>query len=409
MDRCILHLDIDAFLASVEQIVEPALRGKPVVVGSGCVASRSYEAKARGIQTAMAMVEARRLCPELVVRDGDARRAERFRRKVAQVVRGFVPRVQVCSLDDMYGELSGVDPRGTWRDYALQIRDAVRAATGLWVSQGIGTSKVVARIATRHGKPRGVHVVAPGDEVAFVGAHALEDLPGIGPQTRELFGQWNLATVGDLQRIERDWLERALGKRGVQLYWRARGLDGDPRAAAVAIEPELGAHSISRETSFEPVAGDEAGRSFVRGMLAYLLDRAAAELRAQRWLARTVQVRLRHVDQVGAERSRSLPQATARTDLLFELAAALLESLWTRRVLVRLVGVTLAGLAPRPRRQATLFTDGGQQRDELFAAVDRVRARHGFGKLVAGAAAALLGRVAASDAGFVLRTPSLTR
>ena len=106
--RLILHLDIDAFLASVEQIVEPALRGRPVVVGSGCVASRSYEAKARGVETAMAMSEARRRCPELVVRDGDARQIERFRARVAEVLRGFVPVVEVTSLDDMYGDLTGV-------------------------------------------------------------------------------------------------------------------------------------------------------------------------------------------------------------------------------------------------------------------------------------------------------------
>ncbi len=415
MLRCILHLDIDAFLASIEQIVEPSLRGRPVVVGSGVVASRSYEAKARGVQTAMGMVEARRRCPELVVRDGDAARAERFRQRVATVLRGFTPVVEICSLDDLYGDLTGLPELGPiWTPLAAQalaarIRAAVMTATGLSVAQGIGTSRVVARMATRHAKPGRIHVVAPGDEMAFVGAHALHDLPGVGGRTAELLEGFNLATVADLRQLDVALLERILGARGVQLHWRAQGRDGDPGSRTPAVVESAPVQSISRETSFTAVLPDGDGEQFLAGMLAYLLDRAAAELRRQALACRTVQVRVRHVDGAQGEVGRALPAASDRTDELFAMARPLLTGLLARRVLVRLVGVTLLRLGPARAPAPVLFADPALRRHELFTAVDRIRGRHGFGKVVLGASTFLLGKVAQTRDGFRLRTPSLTK
>ncbi|MCC6670361.1 MAG: DNA polymerase IV [Planctomycetes bacterium] len=406
MARSVLHLDIDAFLASIEQIVEPSLRGRPVAVGSGVVASRSYEAKARGVHTAMAVREALRVCPELVVRDGDAALAERFRAKVAEVVRRFTPLVQVCSLDDLYADLGGVPlPEGGPAALAARIRTAVRVATGLSVAQGIGTSKVVARVATTHAKPGGIRVVAPGEEVAFLAPHALRDLPGIGAGTAAILESHNLHTIGDLLAVERDLLVRTFGARGAQLYWRARGLDDDPAHAAAPVPEAPSIGSLSRETSFEPTLEG----AFLHAMLGYLLDRAAAELRAQRLVARTVHVKVRHVDGVEGARSRTLAAATDRTDLLGTLAHTLLHELRVRRVLVRLVGVALQQLVPQGPRQGTLFGQEAERRRALFAAVDAVRARHGFGKLVLGQAGALLGVVRNTRQGFRLRTPSLAR
>ena len=410
MRRLVLHLDIDAFLASVEQIVEPSLRGRPVAVGSGVVASRSYEAKARGVTTAMPIHEARRRCPELIVRDGDARLADRFRQRVATVLRQFAPLVQVCSLDDMYADLTGVALiGGSAVAHAEAIREAVRGATDLSVSQGLGPSKITARLATKHAKPGGVREIAAAEASAFAGAHALEELPGIGDRTRELLEQWNLTTVADLQALDRGLLRHVLGQRGETLYWRARGLDCDPLGEPDRVQPTPPVQSISRETSFEAVAGDAAGRPFLLGMLSYLLDRATSELRVHDLVARTVTVRVRHVDGVGQEKSRSRKPATARHDCLFAIARDLLHELLERRVLVRLVGVPLTAFEPAPRRQLELFADETLRRVDLYRAVDRVRDRHGFGKLVLGEAAALLGKVTNTEAGFRLRTPSLTK
>ncbi|MBX3463495.1 MAG: DNA polymerase IV [Planctomycetes bacterium] len=418
MARRILHLDIDAFLATVEQLRDPVLLGKPVAVGTGVVASRSYEAKARGVQTAMPLHEALRRCPELVVREGDSRLAERYRQAVAGVVRQFSPVVEICSLDDFYADLTGVplriaqaldDPTRADSERSLvalcrQLRARVRAETGLSIAQGIGSTRTVARLATTKAKPGGICEVPPGAELDFLAGFAVEQVPGIGPRTVELLHQVGVATVRELWALDRELLRQSFGARGEEIWRRCRGLDDTP----VRSTPLL--RSICRETSFEPRcdAGSQP-RDFLRAMLAYLLDRAASELRQQQLRARTVQVRLHHVDGVGQERSRSLAAATDRTDVLMAAAAALLDELLARRVLVRLVGVTLSSLAAEGARQGRLFDDGGAARRRLFAAVDAVRQRHGFGAVVLGAASELLGQLPHGRHGFRLRTPSLTK
>lgn len=418
MQRRILHVDIDAFLASLEQIRDPTLVGRPVVVGTGVVASRSYEAKARGVQTAMPLAEARRRCPELVVCDGDARTAERYRQKVAEILRRFAPVVEICSLDDFYADLTGVplrvqhvlaDATRSADEVSLQalceqLRAAVRQETGLSVAQGLGSTRTVARMATLRAKPGGICEVLPGDEATFLATFPVAAVPGIGPRTADLLQQVGIATVEQLRLCDRELLRQSFGARGDELWAKCRGLDDAPVRASAPVQ------SISRETSFEPQA--DAGsqeRRFLRGMLGYLLDRAAAELRRQRLLARTVEVRVRHVDGVQGEKARSLRTGTDRTDQLTALAGELLDELLQRRVLVRLVGVTLRTLAAAGQTQGLLFGGDEQAKQKLFAAVDAVRARHGFGALVLGEAAELLGKLPQGRHGFVLRTPSLTK
>lgn len=418
MDRRILHVDIDAFLASVEQLRDPALCGRPVAVGTGVVASRSYEAKARGVHTAMPLHEALRRCPELVVREGDSRLAERYRQRVAEVIRRFSPVVEVCSLDDFYADLTGVplrveqalagsttvDAERSLVALCRELRAQVRAETGLSIAQGLGGTRAVARLATTKAKPGGICEVEAGHEREFLADFPVDAVPGIGPKAAELLLQVGIRTVRELWAVDRELLRQSFGARGDEIWARCRGLDETP----VVATPTL--RSISRETSFEPRAEtDSQQRPFLRAMLAYLLDRAASELRRQQLAARTVQVRLHHVDGGREERSRSLPMATERTDALMALAGELLDELLVRRVLVRLVGVTLSSLAAAGAVQQQLFDDGGAARRRLFAAVDAVRARHGFGALVVGGAAGLLGQLPHGPNGFKLRTPSLTK
>lgn len=411
MPPLILHLDIDGFLASVEQILDPALKGQPVAVGSGVVASRSYEAKAQGVETAMSMREALRRCPALVIRDGDAQVVERFRQRVAAVLGDFVPMVEVCSLDDMYADLAGLwelrQARGAVA-LAQRIREAVRVATGLSVSQGIGSSKTIARMATRHAKPGGILEVPSGGEESFLDPHGIEDLPGVGRRTAELLHALQLNTVCDLRRIDRALLRATFGSRGEDLYWRARGFDSGvgPLPTPSVVAATAPTRSISRETSFEP----SDCRDWIFGMLAYLLDRAAAELRSRNFVALRVTVRLRYADGIAGERQRSLRRASDRTDHLVTLAHELCQRMLDeRRVLVRLVGVSLGSLGTRRQQQGQLFAGADERRGALYVALDRVRQRHGFGKLVLGNANELLGRLANGDQGFRLRTPSLSR
>ena len=407
MLRRILHLDIDASLASIEQLRDPALIGRPVVVGSGVVASRSYEAKALGIHTGMVLSAALARCPGLAVREGDSRLAERYRQQVADVVRRFAPLVEVCSLDDLYADFSGVvlDPVEGAVPRCRAIRAAVREATGLSVSQGVGSSRTVARLATTRAKPAGILEVAHGAEREFLGAFPVRDLPGIGPRTAQWLETVGIHTVQELWSVDRSLLRQAFGARGEEIWLRSRGDDARP------VAPSTVAQSISRETSFDPQL-DEQGQqvSFLQAMLAYLVDRAAAELRNQGLASRTVRVRLRHVDGNQQESSRTVAEATDHTNVLCELAFALLGRLLEeRRVLVRLVGVTLASLEPRGLAQGSLFADEERRNRRLFAAVDSVRERHGFGRLVLGSAARLLGELPHGRNGFRLRTPSLTK
>jgi len=418
MERRILHVDIDAFLASVEQIRDPTLRGRPIVVGTGVVASRSYEAKARGVQTAMALSEARRRCPELIICPGDARLAERYRQRTAEVLGRYSPVVEVCSLDDFYVDLTGVplrveqalagsttvDAERSLVTLCRDLRAEVRKETGLSVAQGIGATRTVARMATTRAKPGGICEVAEGCELEFLADFAIEALPGIGPKTAKLLHQVGVSTVRDLRVVDRELLRQSFGARGEELWYRCRGIDEAP----VVSTPTL--RSISRETSFEPRGdADSQQRAFLRAMLSYLLDRAASELRKLELAARTVQVKLHHVGGARGEKARTLREATDRTDVLMVTAGELLDLLLNRRVLVRLVGVTLSSLRSVPAVQRYLFSDSDLQRSKLDTAVDAVRKRHGFGALVVGSSAELLGQLPHGPHGFRLRTPSLTK
>jgi DNA polymerase-4 len=395
----ILHLDIDAFLASVEQLLEPGLKGRPVAVGAGVVASCSYEAKARGVKTAMPLGQALRICPELVVRDGNSQVVARFGERVADVVGRFAPLVEMSSLDDLYADLSGVlEPT---RVVAERIRATVREETGLSVSQGIGSTRVVARLATVKAKPAGIHEVRLGSEAEFLASHLVADIPGIGRSTQKTLAEFNIHTVRELLLVERDLLKRTFGARGEEIFWRIRGLDQQP------VEPREVPKTISRETSF---AAETSDRSFVVSMLGYLLDRAASELREHGLSAGNVAVRLRYADYRGAEAERSLLRASDRTEVLLQLAIGLLRHLDTRRVLVRFVGVTLGKLTAQVLSQGELFRQKLEERRQgLDRAVDSVRHKHGFGKLVVGPAVGLVGKVAQDANGFRLRTPSLSK
>jgi len=406
MDRRILHVDIDAFLASVEQIRDPSLRGRPVVVGTGVVASRSYEARARGVHTAMSLAQAQRRCPDLVLCAGDARLAERYRQRTAEVLRRFTPVVEVCSLDDFYADMTGVPlPAGqSLASLCLEVRSQVRAATGLSIAQGIGSTRTVARLATTKAKPGGICEVGVGDESDFLAGFDVGDLPGVGPKTAAMLRQVGVTTVRGLRAVDRELLQQSFGARGDEIWRRCRALDTAPVVATPTIR------SISRETSFDPTGdADSQQRPFLRGMLSYLLDRASSEMRRLGLAACAVRIKVHHVDGLRGAKARTLADPTDRTDALMCVAAELLDRLLTRRVLVRLVGVSLSSLCATPAAQRHLFGDDGHSSTRLFAAVDAVRRRHGFGSLVVGGATELLGRLPHGRHGFRLRTPSLTR
>ncbi len=426
--RDLMLVDLDAFYVSVEQRKDPALRGRPVIVGGvpgerGVVASASYEARGYGVRAGMPLAQAAALCPKAVFLHGDHADYEAASKEVMAILREFSPKVEPVSLDEAFLDLSGCErihfgpdraapAARTWLDVAEAIHVEVRARTGLAVSVGVGGTKAVASVAAALAKPAGALEVARGEEAAFLAGLPVEHLPGVGPRLREDLARFNLHTIGDLARLPEDLLEETFGKVGVALSRRARGVydEVDDEVADGRPPPR----SLSRETSF---AEDTSDPAVIGGMLSYLAQRATAALRAQRMLARGVAVRLRYADFKTVEAHRRFP---APTDRDREVLAAV-EDLWPRRydrrVRLRLVGVSLLGLERAGERQLDLFSDdgtsatrdgagGGARRARLDAVVDRVRERHGFGAVVKGRAIGCLGRWAHDPRGFRLRTPS---
>jgi len=415
----IFLVDIDAFFAQAEQVLRPELRGRPVIVGGrvtdrSVVASASYEARARGVRTAMPIREAQRLCPEAVFLQGDYHTYARFSGAMMDVCRRYTPVVEPVSLDEAYLDVSGCrrlyealglacgSTTGWPLEAAEHLKHAIRRDVGLNVSIGVGSSRLIAKVASDYAKPSGIACVRPGGEAAFLAPLPLKALPGIGCRTAERLGQVNLHHIADLLRTPRNVLARYLGPAAAEgLVARARGLDPTPVQAEASLPK-----SIGRETTFERNLTD---RGRITAMLAYLLGRVCRQLRREGLLARTVTVKVRYADFETLSRSRSLASLSDHDDDFWPVALDLFERAHGRRVGVRLVGVTLSHLAPTGR-QMDLFAEARHGRQtRYYEAMDRVRERFGFAALVAGRAIELLETHERDARGFRLRTACLSR
>ena len=229
-ERWILHVDIDAFFASVEQLLHPELAGKPIVVGGdpdgrSVVSSASYEARAFGVRSAMPLAQAKRLCPQAIFVKGSSHEYSRMSGKMREVFLAFTPDVEMASLDEAYLDLTGC--KRMYRDpfeTAERIKAQVKREIGLNVSIGVSTSKLIAKVASDYAKPNGIAYVWPGYEAEFLRPLELKCLPGVGPKTLERLQRYNLHKIGDLQRLSASALSAALGPAGEALFERAGGI-----------------------------------------------------------------------------------------------------------------------------------------------------------------------------------------
>jgi DNA polymerase-4 len=393
-----LHLDADAFFASVEQRDDARLRGRPVAVGTGVVASCSYEARRWGVRTGMRLVEARQRCRALLVLPGDYRRYEQAARHVLAICLERTPRVQVAALDDLYLDLTG--SAGTPERTAAELRGQVRAEVGLSVSLGIGSNKLVARVATQEAKPGRQVLVAAGAERPYLAPWPAQVLPGVGSRVRDRLHRLNVQRVGEVAAMPAAVLCGLFGERGRVLHRLAHGIDPRP------VEPHRPPQSVSRRTSFDPPTGDEA---FLRAMLDHLLERCASWLRFHGLATRGLALTLRYGDYETADGRASFRRATADETTLKEAARERFGRLYARRLPLRLLGVELTPLAA-PDGQASLFPDEEQERGRRLAACkDAIRQRFGFMALMSGSALVLASRLEHDRDNFRLRTPCLTR
>ncbi|MCB9876893.1 MAG: DNA polymerase IV [Planctomycetes bacterium] len=375
--RTILHADMDAFFAAIEQRDRPELRGKPVIVGGDgprqVVSTCSYEARRFGVRSAMPGAEARRRCPQGIFVPPRMAAYAAVSAQVQAVFEQFTDEVEPLSLDEAFLDVTGSRLLfGDGETIARRIKREVLERTQLTVSVGVATSKFVAKVASDLQKPDGLVVVAPGDEKGFLAGLPLARLWGVGPATRQTLERAGLSTIADVQSRSRAALCQAFGDHlGAHLFVLANGLDARP------VEAEREARSIGHELTF---VDDLHTDDEVRALLLRLSEKVARRLRRAGLRATVVRLKLRHPPFDTLTRQKKVA-ATADELELYRTAAALLDDAWDRRRGVRLLGVTAADLvdADRPVQQG-LFGGAAarpQQRDKLLRALDAIKDRHG--------------------------------
>ena len=338
--RHILHADFDAFYASVEQLDNPELLGKPVVVGGsaegrGVVASASYEARDYGVRSAMPMRTAQRLCPQSIRVGARFDRYREISQGVMSIFRDLTPLVEPLSLDEAYLDVTAVVDGGQQPSaIAAELKRRVKDELGLTISVGAATSKSVAKIASEMDKPDGLTVVAPGKERAFLAPLPIRDLWGVGPKTAERLIAEGVETIADIAECEEEWLRERFGKQGAQMRRLALGQD-DSR---VVVRRET--KSVSAETTFARDVGDPDALQEVVNRLS---QRVAQQLRRKQLLGRTVKLKLRLADFTTFTRQRTLPYAVQSADDLSQSAGELLRVEMYGRRRFRLVGVGVSG------------------------------------------------------------------
>lgn len=382
--RWILHIDMDAFFASVEQMDNPDLRGLPVVVGSpsqrGVIAAASYEARKFGVRSAMSSVKAQQLCPHLVFVKGKRGRYSEVSRKVMGALGEFSPVVEKASIDEAYLDGSGLERLfGPIEELGMAIKRRVREASGLTCSVGAAPIRFLAKIASDLNKPDGLSVIHHRNMDAFVQQLPVGRVPGVGKRMQDALRSLGVKTCDDVRRFPREFWEERFGKGGGILYDRSMGIDPNPVVSYS--EPK----SCSAENTFEV---DTVDRELLRRWLLQQAERVGADLRKHGLAGRTVTLKVKFADFRQITRSASLDALTDETDIIWQTACNLLKGVELRNA-VRLIGVGVSNFKGTTERQLSLFDEPEkakkpESRRELDKAVDAVRARFGKGALTRG-------------------------
>lgn len=379
--RQILHLDLDAFYASAEQLDDPALRGRPVIVGGvsdrGVVCACSYEARRFGVRSAMGMVRARQLCPAAVVRPVRMSRYYELSEQVFAIYRRYTDRIEPLSIDEAFLDVTGCERLfGPPVAIAEAIRAAVKQETGLTVSAGAAGNKFLAKLASERGKPDGLVEVLPGEVDGFLASLPVASLWGVGRVTAERLQQLALRRVADLRKAGEERLVKLLGSQGGQLYRLSMGLDERPVEAAG--QPK----SLGHEETF---ALDRWDREGLEVELLAMAERVASRVRRLGLEAGCVTVKIKYGDFTQVTRSSSLTVAVSSLEGIYPQARELLRRTEAGRRSVRLLGLTLSQLQPAGAGQSELFGQDQRLRQQaLDQALDRVRERFGRDGIVRG-------------------------
>jgi DNA polymerase IV len=376
--RKIIHLDLDAFFCSVEELLDPSLVGKAFAVGGrpgqrGVIASCSYAARQKGVRSAMPTGNALRLCPGLILVGGSHSLYGERSREVMAILEKWSGLIEQVSIDEAFLDVSDLREEGGI--IAEKIQQEVKKKTGLPCSLGIATSKLVAKIATDYGKaqhrgitpPCAITEVPAGGEAQFLAPLLVDALWGVGPKTRAVLEEWGIKTIGDLANQDELEFCHRFGNFGRDLIQRARGIDISP----VSAEHEV--KSVSQEVTFEK---DVLDRHDLEKTIRKLSEKVGRRLRADGWMGRIVRIKLRWPDFTTITRQVALRQAVDQDLMITDAAIRLFEKEWMPGKAVRLIGVGVSGLV-HETRQLTLWDTRSEKERRLMEAMDEIHARFG--------------------------------
>ena len=378
MERKILHLDLDAFFCSVEELLDPSLKGKPFAVGGnpqgrGVVSSCSYTARKFGVHSAMPMARALSLCPELIVIHHRHGLYGEYSNKVMDILRSYTPLFQQVSIDEAFLDVSDLPkPAGL---IAREIQERVDREVHLPCSLGVATNKLVAKVANDFGKsqvksgqaPRQITIVPLGEEAAFLAPLEVQALWGVGPKTSQKLHGQGIHTIGQLAALSIAELEANFGNNALEMHARALGIDPSP------VHSEREVKSVSNEVTFTK---DTTDSEVLRQTLRALADKVGYRLRQAGLAGSVVQIKLRYSNFETLTRQTALPQPTNLDDEIYAAAEKLFEANIIPTRAVRLIGIGVSRLTP-PYRQLSLWDDDQAEKEKLANAIDQLKEKYG--------------------------------
>ncbi len=381
--RSIFHIDMDAFFVSVEELYDPSLKGKPVVVGGqaherGVVSAASYAARKFGVHSAMPLRTAAALCPQAIFVDGHRDRYALYSGKVKTVLESFTPKFEMASIDEAYLDMTGTERlHGPALQAAHKLHEAIKSATGLNNSIGCSTARLVSKVASDQAKPNGVLWIPPGAESAFLGPLDIRKIPGVGKVAEKNLQDIGVYKVSDLALLDDRFLMERFGKLGLALAGKAKGFD-----AGSWFEKEMATNedpkSISHEHTFDE---DTADRNTLESTLTHMSEKVGRRLREHALHARTVQIKFRYSDFSTFTRAQSLDHATQLDTEIYQTARALFDSNWQAGRAIRLIGVQTSGFEETEGQLDLLGGDRNEKLKRIFIAADMLRDKFGDGSV----------------------------
>jgi DNA polymerase IV len=365
----IIHLDLDTFFVSVERLLNSKLVGKPVIIGGlsdrGVVASCSYEARTFGVHSAMPMKMARILCGDAIVIRGDMDLYSRYSHTVTDIIAEASPVYEKASIDEHYIDITGMDRFFGSLKWSHELRQRIIKETGLPISFGLSVNKTVSKIATGQAKPNGELFVPKPEVIPFLQPLSIKKIPGIGDKTFHLLRSMGISTIGTLQQIPPEMMERVMGKNGLSIWEKSNGIDNTP------VQPYTEQKSMSSERTFEQDTIDVA---YLNRVLIGMVEKLAFELRQDEKLTSCITMKIRYANFDTHTLQKRIPY-TAFDHVLIAEAKDLFQRLYQRRMLIRLIGVKFSQMV-HGAQQLNLF-DNTQEMASLYRAMDKVRNRYG--------------------------------